>query len=207
MLSSRIASYVKHSAVALIGAVVLSAPGFVHAEGTGAINRMHGGRDDHRDYGRHDGPPRPGYVYDGRYGHNHYYPPRGYAVGALPRGYVTVGYRGGPYYYHSGIWYRRGPSGFLVVRPAIGLFVPVLPGFYSTLWWGGVPYYYADDVYYRYHPGRGYEVVDAPAGDPSTTQPNGAAPATSQADLFIYPKNGQTEDQQAKDRYECHSWA
>jgi Family of unknown function (DUF6515) len=208
MLSSRIASYVKHSAVALMGAAVLT-PAFVHAEGTGAITRMHGGRDDHRDGGRHEvrEVARPGYVYDSRYGHNHYYPPRGYAVGALPRGYVTVSYRGGPYYYHSGIWYRRGPSGFLVVRPAIGLFVPVLPGFYTTLWWGGVPYYYADDVYYRYRPGRGYEVVDAPSGDPSTTESSGAAPPASQADLFIYPKNGQSEEQQAKDRYECHSWA
>jgi hypothetical protein len=26
-------------------------------------------------------------------------------------------------------------------------------------------------------------------------------------DLFIYPKNGQSQDQQAKDQYECHSWA
>ena len=26
-------------------------------------------------------------------------------------------------------------------------------------------------------------------------------------DLFIYPKNGQGEEQQSKDRYECHSWA
>ena len=207
MFLSRIASYVKHSTVALVGAAVFLSPAFVHAEGTGAINRMHGdGRDDHRD-GRHDGGGRPGYVYDTRYGHNHYYPPRGYAVGALPRGYVTVGYRGAPYYYNSGIWYRRGGGGFVVVRPAFGLFVPVLPSFYTTLWWGGVPYYYADDVYYRYRDGRGYEVVDAPTGDPSTSQPSGAAPAASQADLFIYPKNGQSEEQQSKDRYECHSWA
>jgi hypothetical protein len=207
MFSSRIASYMKHSAAAVIGAAVLLSPAFVHAEGTGAINRMHGGgsRDDHRD-GRRDGPPRPGYVYDTRYGHNHYYPPRGYAVGVLPRGYVTVGYRGSPYYYHSGIWYRRGASGFLVVRPAIGLYVPVLPSFYTTLWWGGVPYYYADDVYYRYRGGRGYEVVDAPSGEPSRTESSSAAPA-AQADLFIYPKNGQSEEQQSKDRYECHSWA
>jgi hypothetical protein len=197
----------KRSAVALMGAALL-APAFAHAEGTGAINRMHG-RDDH--HGRYDGrhdSPRPGYVYDTRYGHNHYYPPRGYAVRALPRGYVTVNYRSGPYFYHSGIWYRRGGAGFVVVRPAVGLFVPVLPSFYTTLWWGGVPYYYADDIYYRYRSGRGYEVVDAPSGDPSTTAPAGAAAAAAaQGELFIYPKNGQSEEQQSKDRYECHSWA
>ena len=205
MFSSRIASHVKHSAIALVGAALL-VPTFASAGSSGIPYH----RDDRHDGGRNES--RPGYVYDGRYGHNHYYPPRGYAVGALPRGYVTVGYRGSPYYYHQGIWYRRGGSGFFVVRPAIGLFVPVLPAFYTTLWWGGVPYYYADDVYYRYNTGRGYEVVDAPSGDPSTTQPEGAAasggaPPASQADLFIYPKNGQSEEQQSKDRYECHSWA
>ena len=200
MFSSRIASYVKHSAVALVGAALL-VPALASA-GTSGIPY-------HRD-DRHDGhnEARPGYVYDQRYGHNHYYPPSGYAVRSLPRGYVTVGYRGGPYYYGSGVWYRRGPSGFVVVRPALGLYVPVLPGFYTTLWWGGVPYYYADDVYYRYYAGRGYQVVEAPNGEPSTTQPagtSGAAPAAQ--DLFIYPKNGQSEEQQSKDRYECHSWA
>jgi hypothetical protein len=155
----------------------------------------------------HDRDDRPhdsrGYVLDNRYNHNHYYPPRGYAVGALPRGYVTVNYRGGPYFYHQGVFYRGGGGRFFVVRPAIGLFVPVLPAFYTTLWFGGVPYYYADDVYYRWQADRrGYEVVDPPGGPNA----NEAAPA-QQSDLFIYPKNGQNEEQQARDRYECHSWA
>lgn len=25
--------------------------------------------------------------------------------------------------------------------------------------------------------------------------------------MFLYPRKGQNEQQQAKDRYECHSWA
>jgi len=154
---------------------------------------------------RDDGPrDSRGYVLDNRYNHNHYYPPRGYAVGALPRGYITVNYRGGPFYYHQGVFYRPGGGRFVVVRPAIGLFVPVLPAFYTTLWFGGIPYYYADDVYYRWYGGRGYEVVDPPGG-PNANQP--PPPAAAQSDLFIYPKNGQSEDQQGRDRYECHSWA
>src|SRR5882724_2697965 len=116
MFSTRIASYLKHSALALAG-VALLAPALSTA-GSPGYDRGRYERDHHD--GRNDA--RPGYVYDTRYGHNHYYPPRGYAVGALPRGYVTLGFRGGPYYYNSGIWYRRGGAGFVVVRPAIGLF-------------------------------------------------------------------------------------
>jgi len=156
-------------------------------------------------YGRDDGPhDSRGYVLDNRYNHNHYYPPRGYSVGALPRGYVTVNYRGGPFFYHQGVFYRPAAYGhFVVVRPAIGLFVPVLPPFYTTVWFGGFPYYYADNVYYRWRTDhQGYEVVDPPGGATATT----AAP-TQQSDLFIYPKNGQSEEQQGRDRYECHSWA
>jgi Glycine zipper len=28
-----------------------------------------------------------------------------------------------------------------------------------------------------------------------------------QADMFVYPKKGQSKDQQQKDQYECHLWA
>ena len=182
--------YLKQLFLAVALGASLLAPQLASADG------RHG-HEDRREVRRHDG-----YVFDGRYGHNHYYPPAGYAVRALPRGYITVGYRTGPYYYNSGIWYRRGGAGFVVVRPAIGLFVPVLPAFYSTIWYGGVPYYYADDVYYRWRADRrGYEVSEAP--------PRCAAVTTEspKSDLFIYPKNGQSEEQQSKDRYECHTWA
>jgi hypothetical protein len=160
----------------------------------------------HGHEGRGEGPrDARGYVLDARYGHNHYYPPRGYAVSVLPRGYVTVHYHGGPYYYHAGVWYRPYGPRFVVVRPAVGLFVPFLPSFYTTVWFGGVPYYYADDVYYAYRPGRGYEVVNPPGG--AAAQGTTTAPSSTASDLFIYPKNGQSEEQQAKDKYECHSWA
>lgn len=145
-----------------------------------------------------------GYVLDTRYHHNHYYPPRGYVVRALPRGYVTVHYRGGPYYYYRGVWYRPGHGHFVVVRPAVGVFVPFLPPFYTTVWFAGVPYYYANDVYYVWRPHRrGYEVVEPPGGVSAST----TAPASPPSELYIYPKKGQSEEQQARDRYECHSWA
>jgi hypothetical protein len=40
----------------------------------------------------------------------------------------------------------------------------------------------------------------APATAPAPT------PAKSEK-LFVYPRKGQSEKEQAKDRYECHSWA
>jgi hypothetical protein len=210
MFSAHIGSHMKHSVwIALCAAVLM--PAFAHAAGNYAYDKTRerqdhrdDRRDDRRDDHRNDRRDSRGYYYDNRFGHNHYYPPRGYAVGVLPRGYVTYRYRNTPYYYNSGIWYRPGPGGFVVVRPAIGLYIGALPPFYTTVWYGGVPYYYADDVYYRYRQDRReYEVVDAPPEtQTSTTQPAGA-----QSDLFIYPKNGQGEEQQSKDRYECHSWA
>jgi hypothetical protein len=32
-------------------------------------------------------------------------------------------------------------------------------------------------------------------------------PTFAQDDLFIYPQKSQTEEQQSKDRFECHEWA
>jgi hypothetical protein len=82
--------------------------------------------------------------------------------------------------------------------------VGVLPPFYTTVWLGGVPYYYANEVYYRWDPAaNGYAVVDPP---PGADQP-AAAPQVPSEDFFIYPKNGQTAEQQSADRYECHSWS
>jgi hypothetical protein len=84
-----------------------------------------------------------------------------------------------------------------------GLFLGALPWYYSTYWWDGVPYYYADNAYYLWNGNVGqYEQVPPPAGLVDQAQ---QAPAPSE--LFMYPKAGQTAEQQARDRYECHRWA
>jgi hypothetical protein len=150
-----------------------------------------------------------GQVLDSRYNHGRYYPPVGTVRPVLPEGYRPY-YRGGNrYYFHGGIWYApRGP-GFVVVRPPSGLVISVLPPFYSTVWFGGVPYYYADNVYYSWQPDQnGYAVVDPPVdADTPSAPPDAAPPDAAQQDLIIYPKNGQSKDQQAADQFECHSWA
>jgi hypothetical protein len=146
------------------------------------------------------GPARPGMHFDARYGSNHYYAPRGAYYGSVPGHPYFVG---GRYYYSSGVWYApRGP-GFVVIAPPVGVFVPVLPAYYTTLWVGGVPYYYANDTYYMWNAQQnGYAVVDPPS-DPTlaTTE----APPSD--DLFIYPQNNQSAEQQSTDKYECHKWA
>jgi hypothetical protein len=157
------------------------------------------------------GGPRPGWDHhDMRFGHDHFYPGRGYYVHELPRDRVIVG--GGRYYYSAGVWYApRGP-GWVVVGAPVGLFVPVLPVGYTTVYFGGVPYYYANDAYYEWVPEQNqYEVV-APPGDETAAQvqpPPEAAPPPARAgdEFFVYPKNGQSDDQQAQDKFECHKWA
>jgi hypothetical protein len=158
------------------------------------------------------GPGRPtfdgrGQVLDGRYNHGRYYPPIGAVRPNLPPSYRAY-YRGGDrFYFDGGVWYApRGP-GFVIVRPPRGLVISVLPPYYSTVWFGGVPYYYADNVYYVAQPDQGgYSVVDPPdnADEPS---PPPDSPAPQGGDLIIYPKNGQSKDQQAADQYECYNWA
>ena len=142
------------------------------------------------------------WVLDRRYRHDRYYPPRGHVVRTLPRDHRIVHYHGTSYYYWSGIWYRPSGATYIVVSPPLGVVVPFLPLFYTTLWVHGMPYYYADNVYYRYSPAdSGYVVVEAPDNGSSTQ------PVQPQDELYVYPMKGQSQEQQASDRYECHHWA
>jgi hypothetical protein len=143
--------------------------------------------------------PHPRQFQDSRYHHDRSYPARGQAVGALPRDHRVVVHGGARYYFSGGVWYRPQGKRFAVIAPPIGLFVPFLPPYYATIWLGGVPYYYANEVYYA-NRGDGYVIVEPPKGEVSQAPP----PADQ---MFIYPRQGQSEKQQADDRYACHRWA
>jgi hypothetical protein len=144
-----------------------------------------------------------GMVFDTRYHHDHYYPPRGYAVAGLPGGYRSVAYGNERYFFRGGVWYRPYGPRFVVVAPPLGLVIPFLPDFYTTLWFGGIPYYYANETYYLWRAeANGYVVTQPPATNEA------ASPAQPPSDdFFVYPKNGQSADMQARDRFECHQWA
>jgi hypothetical protein len=157
---------------------------------------------------RHSHPPRAEAV-DNRSNRGHYYPRRGAMVRTLPPGYRPYFHRGRPLYYYDGIWYAPGRRGFVVVRPPIGMYVSVLPRYHSTVWLGGVPYHYADDAFYRWEPATDtYQVVPPPPGVDRLADVAPAAPAEPAGDsFFAYPNDGQTSEQQAADRYECHAWS
>ena len=164
--------------IILLSAVVSFTVASVQAEGRG-----HG----HEGGPAHQSPPPP------------HYPPRGGYVDALPHGHHDFYHGGSHYYYGGGVWYRPYGPRFVIVAPPFGMIIPFLPPYYATIWIGGIPYYYADEIYYKSVP-EGYMVVAPPKE--SQQQP----PAQNEK-VFIYPRQNQSEQQQAKDRYECHRWA
>jgi hypothetical protein len=130
-------------------------------------------------------------------------------------GYHSSGYHGRYYNgYHGYYGYRYGHYGYWYGGwwfPWVGI-IPFLPFYYQTVWIGGYPYYYADGDYYT-PTTDGYMVVNpqsqtvnpqSQAVPPQTGQQSTVEPSTK---LFIYPRNGQSEKQQADDRYQCNSWA
>ncbi|MCK9197258.1 MAG: hypothetical protein M0P16_09785 [Syntrophales bacterium] len=141
---------------------------------------------------------------DSNYGHNRYYPSRGQFIATLPSGHRTVFYGNKRYYSYGGVWYRPQGPRFVVTAPPFGMIVPVLPPYYATIWIGGLPYYYANEIYYTQGAG-GYIVVEPPKGEVNQAPPSAGQMSSGQ--LFIYPRQGQSEQKQATDRYECHRWA
>jgi hypothetical protein len=113
------------------------------------------------------------------------------------------------------------------------LYLGFLPAVYATYWWGGLPYYYVDNVYYTGNAAEnGYVATDPPpandgysddvnaaaAAGPndgaqvdSSPPPDAAPPQSGNAaanlGIIAYPRNGQSEQQQSTDKFQCHNWA
>jgi hypothetical protein len=161
------------------------------------------------------GRPNGGYYGNGRppvvAGSRFRNPNYGRVVTRLPPGYRDYRWRGNPYYYSGGSWYSRRGSSYIVVGAPFGLYVDYLPSYYSTVWVGGSRYYYADDTYYTYDTSRrGYIVTHSPYNDDeerSDSEDSGSSSANAEDELYIYPVKGQSEQQQADDKYQCHKWS
>jgi hypothetical protein len=127
---------------------------------------------------------------------------RGGAIGGFRGG--AGGFRGGPF--HGG-FYGRGFRGWWWGPEWFGLdlYLASLPWYYEEYWWDGIPYYYVSGDYYVWNGDAGaYEQVQPPAQ--IAEKGPGQAPAAGNR-VFVYPKNGQTAQQQAKDESECSTWA
>ena len=160
----------------------------------------------------------------------------GYGHGYWAGGhYYGRPYWGHPYWgggWWGGYWWPRAYGGW-----GWPWFYAALPIGYATYWWGGVPYYYTNGAYYVYdNDYDGYVATDPPPlvgqGGDATPPPQGyqgappqgyqgapgsnyappgaggsPAGSTSPDNLFVYPKNGQSDQQTAQDKFECHKWA
>ncbi len=173
-------------AIALAAALMLSAAPIVHAHGGGGGGGG-GGHGGGGFGGGHGGGHGGGYGGHGG-GHGGH---DGWHRGGRGFGYGRFGYGGFGFY--DGF-------GFL----GYGLFFDALPLYYSTYWWGGAAYYYANDNFYQWNGSAGqYQTVRAP----ETLANQVATQGPENLNLFAYPKNGQTTEQQATDRAECQQWA
>ena len=70
------------------------------------------------------------------------------------------------------------------------------------------PYYYAPYYSpYYYSPYYAPPPVVIREDPPVYVQPAPSVPPSASGRIFVYPRQGQSDELQAKDRYECHSWA
>jgi len=151
--------------------------------------------------GHHERPSRD-VQFEQRFEPRHSYPREGHIVRVLPHKHRPIHYHNKDFFYLEGVWYLSSGVDFVVVRPPLGIIVPILPPFYTTIWVGDIPYYFANGVYYQWRGDiNGYEVVEFPVPEEKQSD------LTYMADkLFIYPKKGQSEEQQSEDRFTCHQF-
>lgn len=143
--------------------------------------------------------------FDTRFGHNRFYYNPGYRLGERPKTGIAINRGRDHFWYDYGHWYRHDGTDWVVAQAPIGVFVPTLPTSYTTVWSGEVPYYYANDTYYEWMPQSDeYEIVEPPDGIENavaTGAPDDGAIVAANA------KDGQSPEQESRDRYECFSYA
>jgi len=99
-------------------------------------------------------------------------PRQGTVIVNLPAGHRTVYVGRSRYFYRSGVFYRPGPSGYVVVRAPIGAVIAAPPAGCRTVVVGSATYYDYNGDYYQNTPG-GYVVVEAPTVVPAPAATTG----------------------------------
>lgn len=153
----------------------------------------------------------------------HHAVPEHRPVHVSPAGHQIVIHRGAHFHFHQGVWYRSHGARFIRVAAPLGAVVHFLPHFHSRIWFYTVPfpYYFANNVYYIQSP-QGYVVAEPPPqqiiqeepangtkGSNVTEEPadSGELNETRADQLYVYPRQGQSQQQLDQDRSECRSWA
>jgi Family of unknown function (DUF6515) len=115
-------------------------------------------------------------------------PARGTVIRVLPREYTRVVVRGVPYLFWGGVFYRSGPTGYVVVAAPFGAVVGVLPAGYVAVRLGPARYFYYGGVFYQPY-GPQYTVVTPPMGAEVPYVPEGYAVADING-LLYYQYDG-----------------
>jgi hypothetical protein len=174
--------------------------------------RGYGGGYYHGGYGGYHGYSTGAY-WRGGYWHGGFWPRAYYGAGyawflaALPLAYATYWYSGIPYYYANDVYYTWSPdySGYVATDPppvadsSGAAFAPDAPPP------AGAQQYPADPnaIDPNVQPSPPAAASPAPLAAPQA----GAGDPPQQGRIFMYPKNGQSADQQSTDRRECQQWA
>ncbi|MGB5247481.1 MAG: DUF6515 family protein [Woeseia sp.] len=134
------------------------------------------------------------------------YPRVGRQVRTLPQGHRTIRVDRQSYRYYNGSFYRPGNNGvYVVVRAPIGARVNALPPGYLSFGIGARRYFYVNYTYFLWDRDRSeYVVVVEPEGAEETLV---TASETTSSEIFVYPNQGQSDEQRDRDRYECYLWA
>jgi hypothetical protein len=188
----------------LAGLMAAAGPAWAQGHsGKGGQGNNSGQDAGHEKHGRGPGAgdmrPGNGRWYDGAHGHNHAYPSPGHGVHTPHHHSRAVYWGGSNYRFYDGVWYSPWRSSWVVVRPPYGIVLGDIPAWFTPITIAGIVYLYANGVYYRNRAEGGYEVVQPPVQAQTVV----TVPAKS----YVYPRNGQTAQQQATDEYECHRWA
>lgn len=121
--------------------------------------------------------------------------------------YIPLTFAGINYYYNNGIYYRYSNYGYKPVYHRVGLTVSRLPHGYRTFIVRDYPYYYAGRHYYIHDHFRNvYVRVDDPFQYDDDAYEH-TSELSEYKEIFVYPNEGQDEEQAREDKYECHVWA
>jgi hypothetical protein len=180
--------------------------------GAAYAGRGYGGGYYHGGYGGYHGYSTGAY-WGGGWWRGGYWPRAYYGVGyswflaSLPLAYATYWYSGIPYYYANNLYYTWSPdySGYVATDPP-----PVADSSGAAAGPDAPPPAAQSVQQYPTDP----NAIDAsgqptppPADAPPPAPQAGAGDPPQQNRIFMYPKNGQSQEKQSSDRRECQQWA